>query len=467
MTISVAGAFGDSGGTIGTSVADLSVDTSFGAGSNQFISEASGLTALNLNAGGGNVTLTAGGAITDTDGNIDITANVASVTITVAAAFGGSGNAIGTNVADLTVSTSVVAGGSQFISETDGLTALNLNAGAGNVTLTAGGAISDTDGAADITAAAASVTITAAGDFGASGNAIGTSVADLSVDTSFGAGSNQFISEASGLTALNLNAGGGNVTLTAGGAITDTDGNTDITANVASVTITVAAAFGAIGNAIGTNVADLTVSTSVGAGGSQFISETDGLTALNLNAGAGNVTLTAGGAISDTDGAADITAAAASVTITAAGDFGASGNAIGTSVADLSVDTSANAGNQFISEASGLTALNLNAGGGNVTLTAGGAITDTDGNTDITAAVASVTISAAGDFGASGSAIGTNVADLTVNTSANGGDQFISEASGLTALNLNAGAGNVTLTAGGPVSDTDGARRTSRPTRPA
>ena len=294
------------------------------------------------------------------------------MTISAAGDFGASGNAIGTNVAGLTVNTSA-NGGNQFISEASGLTVLNLNAGAGNVTLTAAGAITDTDGATDITANAASVTISVAGAFGASGDAIGTSVADLSVDTSFGAGSNQFISEASGLTALNLNAGGGNVTLTAGGAITDTDGNIDITANVASVTITVAAAFGASGNAIGTNVADLTVSTSVGAGGSQFISETDGLTALNLNAGAGNVTLTAGGAISDTDGAADITAAAASVTITAAGDFGASGNAIGTSVADLSVDTSFGTGsNQFISEASGLTALNLNAGGGNVTLTAGG-----------------------------------------------------------------------------------------------
>src|SRR5262249_58593074 len=82
--------------------------------------------------------------------------------------------------------------------------------------------------------------------------------------------------------------------------------------------------------------------------------------------------------------------ATASVTLsdsTTARDFGSSGNPIKTSVDDLSVSTSAGKGNQFITESSGLTALNLNAGStGNVTLVVTlGAVSDTDGNADITA----------------------------------------------------------------------------------
>src|SRR5207247_1152161 len=100
----------------------------------------------------------------------------------------------------------------------------------------------------------------------------------------------QFITEASGLTGLNLNAGSGSVTLglTQGG-IADTDIATDIAASTASITLTEPSRdFGSATDSINTSVNDLTVTT---AGGSQYIAEFNGLTGLNLNAGAGNMAL--------------------------------------------------------------------------------------------------------------------------------------------------------------------------------
>ncbi len=57
------------------------VDTT-GANGDQFISEVSGLSGFNLNAKEGNITLTAGGAILDSDNDVDVTANIANLTVT-------------------------------------------------------------------------------------------------------------------------------------------------------------------------------------------------------------------------------------------------------------------------------------------------------------------------------------------------------------------------------------------------
>ncbi len=53
-----------------------------GANGDQFISEVSGLSGFNLNAKEGNITLTAGGAILDSDNDVDVTANIANLTVT-------------------------------------------------------------------------------------------------------------------------------------------------------------------------------------------------------------------------------------------------------------------------------------------------------------------------------------------------------------------------------------------------
>ena len=459
--------FGALANPIGTSVNSLNVGTSAGGG-NQYIAEANGLTALSLDAGAGNVdlTLTLGG-VSDTDGGLDIVASAATVLLSDATAqdFGALANPIGTSVNSLSVDTSA-GGGSQYITEANGLAALNLNAGAGNATLRlALGALSDTDGSDDITANAALVILfdPTAQDVGALANRIGTSVNSLSVDTSPGGG-NQYLAEANGLTDLYLNAGAGNVDLVVSlGAVSDADGSTDVTGGTATVVLSdgAAQAFGALASPIGTSVNSLNVDTSAG-GGNQFITEANGLTALSLNAGAGNPTLTLTlGALSDTDASDDITGNAGTVILSdpTAQNVGALANRIGTNVNSLSVVTSAGYGSQYLVEANGLTALDLSAGTGNVDLVVTlGAVSDADVSWDITAATATVALldGAAQDFGALANPIGTSVNSLNVSTAGGGGSQYITETNGLTALNLNAGAGNASLTLTlGALSDTD------------
>jgi fibronectin-binding autotransporter adhesin len=318
------GAIGTSSQALLIAVDTLTTDTS-GTNGHQFITEADGLTALDVNAGAGNVTLIlTEGAVTDTDSAVDITAAVATVTLLdtndSGDNFGSAANPIGTSVDELTVNTAAGSNhGSQWITEANGLSALDLNAGSGNVRLVlTEGAVADTDAAVDIIAATAVVILSDADDsgdnFGSPTNPIGTSVDDLSVDTS--AGSNhgsQWIIESDGLTELNLNAGtGGNIALTvSAGDVVSSDVAVDIRGN--SVTVIVSnGAFGATdtaaGNAIETTVNDLTVDTS-GGNGNQYIRETDGLAALNLNAGSGNITLqTVAGGIADADGDIDIVA---------------------------------------------------------------------------------------------------------------------------------------------------------------
>ncbi|NCO43671.1 MAG: hypothetical protein GW892_33810, partial [Armatimonadetes bacterium] len=154
---------------------------------------------------------------------------------------------------------------------------LTLSTGAGADTVTFNGAVSVTgtmtitstdaavvDDAADAVTDVTAQSLTIAGatvGVGAGGD-LDTSVDSLTVTTT----GNQNLREANGLTDLNLNAGGGNVTLVlTEGAVTDADGTADITANVATVTLTDTNDggdnFGAVANPINTTVADLSVDT--------------------------------------------------------------------------------------------------------------------------------------------------------------------------------------------------------------
>src|SRR5205823_5734355 len=106
----------------------------------------------------------------------------------------------------------------------------------------------------------------------------------LTTDTSAG-DSNQFITESNGLTQVDLKAGVGNVTLSlTAGALLDTDTNPDLICRTATVALLAPTAqdFGAAVHPINTDVRNLSVSTSAG-GGSQFITEANDLSALDLN----------------------------------------------------------------------------------------------------------------------------------------------------------------------------------------
>ena len=161
------------------------------------------------------------------------------------------------------------------------------------------------------------------------------------------------------------------------------------------------------------------------------------------------------------DPSTTVSVATNNLTINADGGIGSGSQALLIDVDALTANSSGHNGDQYLTESSGLTALNLNAGSGSVTLVLTlGALQDADINPDITATTANVTLSAATkqDVGTLGSPINTSVNSLNVDTLTGKGDQYLKEVSGLTQLNLNAGAtGNVTLTVtAGAVADTDG-----------
>jgi hypothetical protein len=342
-------------------------------------------TSGNVNVGtvtatGDDVTITSAGAITDANG---AAANVIASTLSATAQ---TGIDLDTTITTLTLA-NVLAAGTINIADTDGLAVTTATTFDGNITLSAIG------GTLDVT------TVTA--------NGVGADV--------------QLTTTTSGNVNLGAVTANDSVTITSAGAITDGNG---AALNIVAGSLTATAtSFGASGNPIETSVDSLDINTST-AGGDQFITEANGLAVLNLNAGAGdvNLTLTLGG-VTDTDAATDITAGDAFVTLNdvAAQNFGVSAaQRIQTSVGTLSVDTSAGDGSQFIAEASALSGLNLNADGGSVDITVGGALTDTDAATDIRASGIDVFLNGTG-----GGAIGSSV----------------------NPIKFDAGAGTVTLTA--------------------
>src|SRR5262245_11857756 len=127
---------------------------------------------------------------------------------------------------------------------------------------------------------ASALTLTATTGIGAAGAPIFTRVDTLTANTAAGNGSQFITQQSKGLTALNLNAGTGDATLFLfTGSISDTDTATDITAANASVTLNAANQnLGAAANPIRTSVDTLTVQNI---GGSQFITEANGLSGLS------------------------------------------------------------------------------------------------------------------------------------------------------------------------------------------
>lgn len=404
---------------------NLSIITGSGSDAVNFVG------AINVS---GTVTISTVGPVTDnvSDSVTDITAATLSIT---AGSIGASGNDLDTSVGSLTTDTSA-ANGDQFLNEASGLTDVNLNAGSGDITLIAG-AITDSDAATDFAADALTVTATS---FGASGNNIDTSVNSLSVDTSASSG-DQYIHESTGLTDLNLNAGGGDITLVDEGQISDTSNDgTDITADSFSFTISTSGEFGTGGNFIDTNINSWTSSTS-NQDRNIYVNELNSLVIESINAGQTvfpDNHLNVGG--NATSGAGRILGNALNLT---AGGF----IDIKTTVSQLNLTTTAN-GNITVDETNNLGQLNIDAGAGDVSITAGGAITDGDGAQDIAADDVSLT---ATSLGASGFPLQLNANTLTTDTDdVTDGDQYLSEANSLTvgAADLNAGTATLYLVGG-------------------
>ncbi len=160
------------------------------------------------------------------------------------------------------------------------------------------------------------------------------------------------------------------------------------------------------------------------------------------------VTSNNGAIVDGGDSHVDAVAAAGIIALSAPSGIGTA-NAIETTGTRLSA--SSNNNDIRVTETDGIVALFLSAGTGDVFLTAGGAITDTDGSTDITADDASITISTAGAaLGTSSNAVDVLLSTLV--TSTNAADQYLSTSTTVTIGNgdLSSGAANtVHLVSGG------------------
>jgi hypothetical protein len=373
-------------GNIGGSTVDrldTSVNTLLADAANIYIAESDDITLDTVTAGGsfditaGQMTIGAvgatGTATLDSSGSIagpgTLVADTADLTAT---------GDIGTDTdrLDTSVNTLLADAANIYIAESDDITLDTVTAG-GSFDITAGQMTIGTVGATGTakldssgsivgpgTLAADTADLTATGDIGSEIDRL-----DTSVNTLLAEAANIYISEADSLTGLDLDAGSGDVIINAG-AITDSDENLDISASLVDVT---AASFGSGADSINTNVADLKIDTS-GSDGDQYISQTGAITALNLNAGSGSVTLSAD-SITDSDYfPTDISASSADITATN-GDIGGSefNERIETDVDTLTVN--AINGSIYIAEADTLTVAGPAVAGNEIKLTAQDTIT--------------------------------------------------------------------------------------------
>lgn len=296
-----------------------------------------------------------------------------------------------------------------------------LTSGTGNITLSGTATAGDGVELASTLTLAVSATsngqITITGDGGGVG-AVGTQI-DAPITSNSGAIS---------ITSSD------DVTFAATGDVTTTSGSVTVTATNAGGRIT--SANGALINS-GSNTITLTADDDITLGG-----------LLTTNATATAITITSlnGELLDGGDAHVEVVAASGTATLTAANGIGATLGSGGTAAIEITVAqlvAMTTNTNIDVLETDTLSAIDITAGTGNVTLTAGGAITDTDATTDITATNAFIEITGAGaELGS-----GTNAVELavtTLRTLTNAADQYLETPTSLTiaTLDLNAGAAN-------------------------
>lgn len=433
-------------------------------GANRFSAQS-----LSMQTNGGQIGTTAAPILT----------NVISVTATTTAA---SGSISINELNDVRLDAMTSGGDITVIS--GGVVDLNaaLAAGAANtVTINGVNGITNSAGTGSISANAAILTTT--GDIGSAALPVNTAVNNLTVSAT-GAASDVFINETNAVN-LNNSTSTNGFTLTAGGDIATNAGQ-----RVTAGTLTVQSTGGSVGSAANnfrTNVGSLSASAST-AGTNAYIDELNAISINNSNAAA-TFEVTAGSGIDlngningttvnlRTTGASDITHTLGTITATnvslqsSGGSIGSSANRIQTAAANLAANTSGS-GDVYITEADAVTVLASSAGdefdltvGTNFSSSGGGNISapririaTTNGNitidSDFGAATSlafsaggagsiihtsgtltspTISLTAAGNIGASGAAVLTDATDLTLNSTT--GDAWVTEAN---AVNLGA-----------------------------
>jgi len=453
--------------------------TAGGTGNNASITAAQGLTLGLVTANGGAVTIDAGnGTITDGNG---ITANIvsASTSLTAKNGIGSSADSLETTVDSITVDVKGISK-SFFITESNGLNAINATVNRGDTNLTFSGGIFSFNATSGL--------------FRSSG------VKNVTFDNT---GGNVVIGTVNATTL-------GTINITALGAITDS--TSALTANTATLTAGMnigATAGGAINTTVNTLIADaslgsvfiqeangMTVSaTAAGLGQRVDIATTTGnLTVANI-AASGAVTLTAAGSILAASSSESLSGSSA--VLTAGGAIGAAGSTLSTTVSTLSA--TANGGGLFLSNTGDLTlttatatgaALNLSNSGALIvnsiadlnntaTISSSGNMTDGNGaSLNIQASTLVLSGASIGSFVTNG-AIDIDVSTLTASTTAGGifvnqpgtgalhllsatavgsnADANISTGGNIALGLISAKGDNVVLNAGGAITDANGA----------
>src|SRR5690606_4849859 len=275
-----------------------------------------------------------------------------------------------------------------------------------------------------------------AGNIGSAGNGLDASVSSL---------------QATGTTAVHVNLAGGaqlrdivspTVVISATGSLID-DGNALTRISGGNIHLS-GASIGAPGGAVGTAADTLSL---VATAGGIHINELDAVTLAEVNAaGAGNdITLIAGGAISD-DGVTQTRVAGGHLTVTGT-SIGAADQALQTQVGALTATTP---GALFISEVDGL---QLNAvTADRIQIHAGGVLTD-DGNSSTRLAAATVEL-AGQSVGTAAGRIGTAADTLRITAGSAGA--FVEELDAVVLSGVTvAGNGTFSMHANGAISDAE------------
>ena len=213
--------------------------------------------------------------------------------------------------------------------------------------------------------------------------------------------------------------------------------------SVEAITIT-SSSIGTALNPLAVATSQLTTTTS----GDQVLQESGELIRINLNAGAGTITLSSDGAIGDDDPDLDIQASI--FTLTAGGSVGSSTaltGSIATSVDELEIDTAAANGSLYIVETNALSKLQLTAGTGSVQLNVGGSLTDSDAAIDVQAQ--SLALTTNGSVGSNVNPLRLNVSNLS-STSSTSSSQYLTTSSTVNILpsGLSAPSGSIYLLGG-------------------
>ena len=468
----------ESGATGGATVLNTSVGqlaATLTGGADLTVNETDDVTVREVSAAGGNVMVTAGGAIAD-DGD-DATGIRGNVVALSGAALGAAGNALDTEAATLTAT--ATAGGIH-VREADDLV-LAANASGGSVD------VRTTSGALEVTGAAGTGVVLEAGGAGNAltvSGAVNGGTGPVTLTAEDGVTVNGAVASTAG--DINVSATGdggviallapisttGNVNLTAGsaanrGEIIAAAGN-HISANALTAT---ALRIGSDASRLNTTVASLTTTTT---NGGTFLTESDDLTldgaasggALDVRttngamtvasaSGSGVVLITGGdghgitvnGAVNGGTGTVELTASGAGGSITLDDTITTTGDVV------LTAGTAANRGAIATGSGNHVTANALTATGSSIG-TAGIGLNTTVASANATSTNGGISIQETDGLTLTANATGgavdvsTSAGDMSVATATGEGVNLAASSGGLTVVGpINGGSGQVSLTA--------------------